>query len=288
MSNERTIGPRITAWLEEEATGTLPNRVLDSVFEQTREARRRRSPLAGRMFRMPRSLSVLIAVGAAAIILVVAAALFGPKPLPGTRGPGITAATSPSAATSPVATPAVTPAATPVPSATPLAAAADVTSPIYGYTVHVPAGWKVILATAAWDGRSAVGHDDPIVDQLDPPQQTGRCQQAFLCGPINWAYARPWTGTLAEWQAFIDVADARDHPCPASPESTTAVEVDGTPAILEVKRCEPVTGILVVDAVTVRGGTAYVFYGQDQSRDRTVEQLDRTDFLALLSAVALP
>jgi hypothetical protein len=190
-----------------------------------------------------------------------------------------------------------TPTATPTPSSsaptarpipTPYPVATLFVSPVYKYSVTLPAGWLVIPAQTAWDGTSAVGHDDPIVDQLIGPQVTGRCKTVFLCGPIAWGLAAPTTSSLADYVKDQDLADARDHPCPPAPESEIAIEIGGEAGALESKHCPAVDGILVLTAVTIHSGVAYSFYLQDPSRDPTLEPGDLSDFMALLGAIQLP
>jgi len=77
MTDDRGIERRIEVWLEEEAVGSLPDRVLDSVFVQTRVARRRTRPFAGRFPTVPRIAMSLIAVGATAIVVMLGVALLG-------------------------------------------------------------------------------------------------------------------------------------------------------------------------------------------------------------------
>jgi hypothetical protein len=195
----------------------------------------------------------------------------------------------------------LTPAATPTPasnpsspgqpaSATPTAypTATLFTSPLYKYSVNLAAGWLVIPAQTPWDGRSPVGHDDPIVDQLIAPQVPNRCATVFVCGPLAWAYATPTTRSLDAWVADQDASDARDHPCPPSPQTRVSVKVDGEPGVLESKHCPQDGGILVMSAHTIRDGVGYAFYLQDPSGEPGVEPLDQSDFRALLGAIRLP
>jgi len=77
MTDDRSIERRIAVWLEEEAVGSLPDRVLDSVFAQTRVARRPARPFAGRLPSLPRFATSLIAVGASAIVIILGVALLG-------------------------------------------------------------------------------------------------------------------------------------------------------------------------------------------------------------------
>jgi hypothetical protein len=93
MTDNRTIEQRIATWLEGEAVGVLPDRVLESVFTETRVVIRRRSPFDGRSSHVSRFASALVAVGAAAIVLVFGASLLGSKG-PATSSPGPSASSA--------------------------------------------------------------------------------------------------------------------------------------------------------------------------------------------------
>lgn len=180
--------------------------------------------------------------------------------------------------------------ATPTPSPSPFAAATDFTSPTYGYTVTLPAGWTVYPATEKWDGTSAIGHDDPIVDQLLAPEVSGRCQTVFVCGPVLWAYAATTNQSLTDYVTARDAADAQDHACgPPRPERQERITIGGAQGLLETSHCpEDETGILILEAVTIHSGVAYSFFLQEPSHERAVEPADHSDLLALLKTVKLP
>jgi hypothetical protein len=93
MNDERAIEHRISAWLEGEASGSLPDRVLESVFAETRVAARRGGPFDGRFRHVSRLASGLVAAGAAAVILVFGASLLGSKG-PATSSPGPSASSA--------------------------------------------------------------------------------------------------------------------------------------------------------------------------------------------------
>jgi len=77
MTDDRSFERRMVSWLEEEATGSLPDRVLDSVFAETRVARRPARPFAGWFPTVPRIAVALTAVGTTAIVLMLGVALLG-------------------------------------------------------------------------------------------------------------------------------------------------------------------------------------------------------------------
>ena len=161
-------------------------------------------------------------------------------------------------------------------------------SPLYRYSVTLPAGWLVIPAQATWDGAAPVGHDDPIVDQLIAPEVANRCRTVFACGPIAWALAAPTAKSLAALNADTDASEARDHPCPPTPESQDPTKIGGEAASLSAKHCPMDGGLLVLRAIAIHKGVAYYFWLQDPANEREVEPLDRADFDALIAAVRLP
>jgi hypothetical protein len=81
MTRSRSPEDRIQQWLEEEAVGSLPDRVIDATFERSRGTRQALWS-DWRPFSMSRPFSAMIAVGATAIVVVIGAAmLFSPSRL---------------------------------------------------------------------------------------------------------------------------------------------------------------------------------------------------------------
>jgi hypothetical protein len=74
MTRSRSAEDRIQQWLEEEAVGSLPDRVIDATFERSRGTRQAQWS-DWRPFSMSRPFSAMIAVGAAAIVVAVGGAL---------------------------------------------------------------------------------------------------------------------------------------------------------------------------------------------------------------------
>lgn len=154
MSGERTIEQQISAWLEEEAVGTLPDRVLEAAFAETRQLLRRPSPFPWRFAGMPRSVLTLFAVGAAAIVVLVGAMFLGSHPPTVGSSPNPTTDGSPaSIAAGGTAVPTVGP--TPRQLGSPLpepAFGSTFTSDIYNDSLKYPASWKATPAATAWTG----------------------------------------------------------------------------------------------------------------------------------------
>jgi hypothetical protein len=158
------------------------------------------------------------------------------------------------------------------------------TSTLYGYSVTLPAGWRVVRAQTAWDGTGSPTYDAPVVDQLIAPESTGRCTRVFTCGPLAWVLAAPTTKGLTEFAKEQDAA-AAEHSCPASPEKAEQVTIDSQAGLLETNHCPATAGALTLSAVTIRGGIGYLINLVDLSSDPTAEPADRSDFLALLGTV---
>ena len=171
---------------------------------------------------------------------------------------------------------------------TPYPTTATFTSPLYGYSVTVGAGWQVIPATIRWNGKTTIAHEAPDVDQILPPKVTNRCSTVFRCAPLEWAASAPTDGSLPSVVADMDAAEARDHPCPAKTESEEPATIDGEPASIGTKHCPADGGILVLRAVAVHEGVAYYFWLQDQANERAVDPVDRADFDAFVRAIDLP
>ena len=110
----------------------------------------------------------------------------------------------------------------------------------------------------------------------------------FACGPIVWALAAPTAKSLAALNADTDASEARDHPCPPTPESQDPTKIGGEAASLSAKHCPMDGGLLVLRAIAIHKGVAYYFWLQDPANEREVEPLDRADFDALIAAVRLP
>lgn len=187
--------------------------------------------------------------------------------------PAVTAAAT--ATAGPSSTPTATPSPpTPVPSAGPVL----FTSERYGYTVSVPAIWAVEGAKETWDGASpgSPGHDGTLTDQFTAPPR-----YASL-----WAYAAPTTLKLAAYATQTTDAAAVEHPCSVGsqkPEKNEAIVVDGAPARLLTIHC----GILVLIAVTIHGGSGFVFAFQDANGGPSFDAEDRATFLEFLNGIHL-
>jgi Tol biopolymer transport system component len=82
MTGQRSPEERIALWLEQEAVGQLPDHTLEATFARTRAIRNRPGPSLWRLFPMSRPVTTLLAVGAAAIVIVVGVNALRPPSTP--------------------------------------------------------------------------------------------------------------------------------------------------------------------------------------------------------------
>lgn len=278
MSAQRDPETILAAWLDEGPT-ELPSATRRAIVtavtaaRQDRQSALKRPRLQAGPFRGLGFIAAAILV-AVALLVVMGGGLGGPGPLPPPRETPRPSATH------------TAPSSRPTPS--PYSVATLFTSPLYRYSVIVPAGWLAIPATSPWDGASGLANDSPVVDQLLPPEQQNRCQAVFLCAPQLFAVATAYAGSLDAWVKERNAAAADQHPCPGSPESTDSIVMDGAPAVIERMHCPEADGPLLLDAYVVRNGYGYDFVLQDSAREATVETLDRQEFTTFVSNVSLP
>jgi hypothetical protein len=146
-------------------------------------------------------------------------------------------------------------------------------SALYGYSVGLPVGWSVSKpATVAWTGTGAPDHDSAFTDLF---QST--------TGTLAWALAAPTQKSLVDLTAAQSAADAREHPCPPTPDVDDPITVSDEPARFTVKDC----GILVAMTAVIRDGTGYIFYFQHPPTAKPSDD-DVAVFRTLLSRITLP
>ena len=159
----------------------------------------------------------------------------------------------------------------PSPSSSPTA----FTSPMYGYSLTVPAGWSTIAAMLAWDGTGMPGHDQAEADQFVGPGSAS-----------SWFVGAPTKNDLARQVKEVIDGTAKDHgdTCPPLPSAQDAITIGGEPATLLSYDC----GILINNAVAVHGGKAYVFGFRDEAVHASTDPTDRKTFIDLLKTVQFP
>jgi hypothetical protein len=156
------------------------------------------------------------------------------------------------------------------------AAPTTFTSPIYGYSLTLPAGWAIGAAVERWDGTSAVGHTEPFVDKLATP------------GTLSFFAFE--TQTQLDLAGFVQdriAANVRDHSdtCPKpTPDANEPLQVAGKPGVFLAWNC----GILINEVVTVRDGVAFVIVARDTAIPAATDAADRAILDQLLATLAFP
>ncbi|TME13466.1 MAG: hypothetical protein E6I65_00915 [Chloroflexi bacterium] len=261
MTASRDPDARIAAFFES-SQPDLPDRTFNVV---RRDIHRTRQLVVIGPWREPTSFGNGAFVAATAAVVAVAIVLLNLRPIVGPGG---------------VPSPAPTPTVAPSPAVSSTAAASPTgptvfTSPMYGYTVTIPAGWLAAPALLRWDGIKQPGPDAEADKFAGPEQLTA------------WAFAGPFSGDLAAFVTDRITANARDHSdtCPrATPEINEPLPIGGQAWVLLGWNC----GALINNAVTVRAGVAYEFAYRDLGIEAATDPADRALFQSILNSVELP
>jgi hypothetical protein len=194
-------------------------------------------------------------------------------------GPSAATTQSPSSVTATAAASPTSSTAVATQAAKPTTAAVETpsafTSPIYRYTLTLPAGWRAGAAALRWDGASQPGYEEPVVDKFGGPVSAS----AF-------AFAGPVTFDLDGFVQDRIKANARDHgdTCPATPEVKEPIEIGGQPGVFLAWNC----GILINQAVTVHDGVGFAMTMRDRELQAATNPDDRAILEALLGSVIFP
>jgi hypothetical protein len=235
MTGPRSAEDRIALWLEEESAGFLPDRVLDATFDRTRDTHQR-GPSVWRLPSMTRPIPAVIAVGAAAVIVVAAVLFLRPAPRervgdsPATGGP--------------------------------------YTSPLFAYTVDIPAGWDVAPATKPWPAGQRIEADPVSVDTFRIPGSPIDASVAVAAQPApEGATSTTW---LATWEGIRE--DIGGH-CFGSSTGWMTARVAGLPAWHVKWRCDsaPYERSNWDEYTFLAGGMGYVISGNPTMIDRMIE-----------------
>jgi hypothetical protein len=261
MSAPRDRDARIAAFFES-SQPDLPDRTFDAV---RRDIHRTRQLIVIGPLREPDSILGARFVAAAAVVLAVGIAFLNLRPVVGPGG-----VPSPAPPTTVVTSPTVSPSAAASPSGPTV-----FTSPLYGYTVTVPAGWISAPAILRWDGKRQSGPDAES-DKFAGPESLSA-----------WGFAGPFSGDLAGFVTDRIAANARDHAdtCPVDAlEINEPLQIGGQRWVLLGWNC----GALINQAVTVRSGVAYAFIFRDLTVRAASDPADRAIFQSILDSVELP
>jgi hypothetical protein len=236
MTAPRSTEELISLWLEEEAAGPLPDRVLEASFERTRGTHQVRAS-AWRPFKMTRPIPALIAVGAAAVVIVAGAVYL--RPGSNSNVGNTPPSPSPTISFAPTSSP------SPDQGAIDTSSWVTFTSSQYGFAVGHPADWTVAPAERAWDLETdATDALSPgMEDFIDP---TGDVRVSVWAIPIEpGAIFEP--GTIREGWAAVE-AWIEDVYCPKA--GCTLIRDRVVPLCLEDRDCHP--GMLVPGPDEVR------------------------------------
>ena len=203
------------------------------------------------------------------------------KPVPSFAALVLVAAcsgSSPSASSAPASQSPSAAVATAVTTPSPSATSTPLTyeSPLYRYSIALPAGWSVGSARTRWDGASAPGDDFPSVDRFASPTTVS-----------VFGYAGPVTTDLDQFVDDTIAWTVRDHgdTCPAAaPEATEPIQFGGEDGMLLSWDC----GILINQALLIRDGTGFVFVMSDPGVQAATDATDRALLEGLLDSVTLP
>jgi len=259
MTAPRTTEQLLQAFLADGLTD-LPDRAYEAVRREIHGVpqRGRLVPRGFGSLRLGRWLGVAVA---ATVVLAVAVLELRPG-----GGPG--AVPTPTATASPVPS-------SPPSIATPPAGPTSFTSPLYGYTLTVPAGWITAPAIVRWDGDRQSG-PDAETDKLAGPDQI-----------MAWAFAGPYAGGLDAFVQERIAANHRDHAdtCPETdPAIKEPVAIGAERGVFLAWNCGAVINI----AVAVHAGVGYMFVFRDLAIEAATDPADRALFQSILDSVEFP
>jgi len=178
----------------------------------------------------------------------------------------------PRSASGPAGRPSPTVTASSSMSASPTASPVTFTSPFYGYTVTLPAGWSATPAAKVWDGKGAPGSEDPAVDKFHGPGL--RTVHAFVT---------PISVDLAAYSEDIIARNAQSHTeCPPQPESVESTKVGPDPATFIAWNC----GILINLVVGLHRDQGFQFLFRDPDLHQASDATDQAAFESMLDTVS--
>jgi hypothetical protein len=159
--------------------------------------------------------------------------------------------------------------------ASPAGTASSFTSPLYDYTLTLPAGWSALAARVPWDGSSQPSYDAPVADRLGGPSTASA-----------WAFAGTVTFDTPGFAEDRIDATARDHgsTCPAPPEVNEPMQIGGEHGVFLAWDC----GILINQGVIVHEGIGFTLALRDPGVHTATDAAHRALIEALLSSMTLP
>jgi hypothetical protein len=246
----------------------LPDRVLESAFEEVHRTHQRRVLVRG-PWRFPTmNTYAKLAVGAVA---VVAIGLIGLNFLgPGQTGVGGAPSATPSASAEPSPSATVVPTPTPTPGLTAPPLTGGFTSEMHGISIAYPATWLTRPATEPWtSGFLDFGNE--AGDALYEPSNPGNIWLTLASQPLGDRTPAEWEADV--WQYLID-DDPGAAECAAATEPIT---IDGAPGVIACNL------VLVTDGG--RGYSLLLYVSDDDPSD--AEVYDEAWFASVLATVQL-
>jgi hypothetical protein len=263
MTTSHSTEERISRWLEDEAVGLLPDRVLDTTFEKTRRLDQARA-YAWRPITMSRPIPAMIAVGAAVILVAVGVIYLRPGPgsnvgvAPPSPSPTTSATATASASPSP-AGPTISTSFPPMTIDT--SGWQAFSSGRHGYTIRHPVDRRVRPANAPLtyeflvgrEGESFLGGDPRFVAVYDDMYDTFAPPDPSLYPIVGVTSTRIPDGmTEDEWLATYGRAHNRNSPCLPPRSEWDTVMIDEVPSGLY-------RGCGFIEALSFVSGRAYTF-----------------------------
>ena len=206
-------------------------------------------------------------LAAVVVVVVVAVAWFGSLPAAGPGGPRPTPTPRPTSGTSLASGPGTLPSPT---------GPSLFVSPLYGYSLTLPAGWESFPASTRWDGQTQPGFGDADTDGFDGPRQI-----------VMLAFAGSFSGTVQDLADNRIAANARDHSDTCPPDALQVnepIDVAGQAGALLGWNC----GALINEALTIRDGVAYSFTLRDLGIRAARDPTDVALLQSILDSVQLP
>jgi hypothetical protein len=240
MSTSRDFDRIAAAWLAE-GPNELADRVLDDALAEVHLTNQRRGLFAPWRYTPMNAYSRV-----AAAVLVAALALGGAVYLIGRNTPSVGGPTAtPEVSSSPTTAPAP-------PTELPASALVPFTSAQYGYSISVPDGWGVQVATRTLHGTEPLWGSDPQVATPagDSIQGGDFARSNSPSGRLLIAASTtPPGATLESW-----TADTTELKC-GPPTSQGAITIDGEPATLNTYAA--CSGLFLQWATVLHGGYAW-------------------------------
>ena len=247
----------LAAWFDEGPV-ELPESIRRSIATTVRATTQQRRG-SGQPWRFPMNGSSRFAIVAATVVVVAVGGWYLLGPQGGAVGDQ---AGSPSPTVSASAPVSASPAPSPV----------TFTSPYYGYTVTLPAGWSATPATAVWDGKGAPGSENPVVDKFFGPGMK-----------TVHAFAGPTSSDLTTYGNDVIAWISQFHPeCVQEPESVGSTTVGSDQATFITWNC----GILINLVVGLHGDEGYQFLFRDPGLHKASDTTDRALFESMLDTVS--